>query len=113
INGTITLGENIADNGGLLSSFAAYQKLLKRLGKEEQLPGLPFTERQMFWIAFASVWCRKQTDHSLEHTIENGVHAPAKFRVNGALSNVKEFSEDFKCETGSALNPKSKCSLWK
>ncbi|XP_055953320.1 endothelin-converting enzyme homolog isoform X2 [Argiope bruennichi] len=112
VNGTITLGENIADNGGLLSSFAAYQKLLKQIGKEEKLPGLPFTERQMFWIAFASVWCRKQTDHSLEYTIENSVHAPAKFRVNGALSNVEEFSKDFKCETGSTLNPKSKCSLW-
>ncbi|GFT57617.1 endothelin-converting enzyme homolog [Nephila pilipes] len=90
----------------------AYQKLLKRIGTEPKLPGLPYSERQMFWIAFASVWCRKQTNHHLEYTIENSVHAPAKFRVNGALSNIKEFSEDFKCEKGSKLNPDSKCSLW-
>ncbi|GIX88965.1 neprilysin-4, partial [Caerostris darwini] len=113
VNGTITLGENIADNGGLLASFSAYQRLLKRIGKENQLPGLPFSERQMFWIAFASVWCRKQTPHNLEYMMENSVHTAAKFRVNGALSNVKEFSEDFECEIGSNLNPKSKCSLWK
>ncbi|GFS89724.1 endothelin-converting enzyme homolog [Nephila pilipes] len=112
LNGTITLGENIADTGGLLAAFSAYQKLLKRIGTEPKLPGLPYSERQMFWIAFASVWCRKQTNHHLEYTIENSVHAPAKFRVNGALSNIKEFSEDFKCEKGSKLNPDSKCSLW-
>ncbi|GFS61007.1 endothelin-converting enzyme homolog, partial [Trichonephila inaurata madagascariensis] len=91
----------------------AYQKLLKRIRNEPKLPGLPYSERQMFWISFASVWCRKQTDHHLELTMENSVHAPAKFRVNGALSNVKEFSEDFNCELGSKMNPTSKCLLWK
>ncbi|GFQ90856.1 endothelin-converting enzyme homolog [Trichonephila clavata] len=113
LNGSITLGENIADNGGLLAAFSAYQKLLKRIRNEPKLPGLPYSERQMFWISFASVWCRKQTDHHLELTMENSAHAPAKFRVNGALSNIKEFSEDFNCELGSKMNPTSKCLLWK
>ncbi|GFS48954.1 neprilysin-2 [Trichonephila inaurata madagascariensis] len=75
-------------------------------GKIQHLKSL-FTKQPLHSYA-PKVWCRKQTDHHLELTMENSVHAPAKFRVNGALSNVKEFSEDFNCELGSKMNPTSK-----
>ncbi|KAG8173808.1 hypothetical protein JTE90_016184 [Oedothorax gibbosus] len=67
----------------------------------------------MFWIAYAMSWCRRQTTGSIEYLMENSVHSPAKFRVNGVLSNIKEFSEDFQCKLESPLNPKRKCFLWK
>nr|WBW70064.1 venom protein [Lampona murina] len=113
VNGTLTLGENIADNGGLKTAYYAYLSLLKRIHFEKSLPGLPYNEKQMFWISFASVWCRKQTEESINYTMKHSVHTPSQFRVIGSLSNMKEFSEDFNCTLNSTMNPTSRCFLWK
>lgn len=113
VNGTLTLGENIADNGGLHTAYYAYNKLLKRIGSEKSLPGLPYNERQMFWISFASVWCKKQTEDSIQYAMKHNVHTPSQFRVIGSLSNMKEFSRDFNCKLNTTMHPESRCSLWK
>ncbi|XP_071043075.1 endothelin-converting enzyme homolog [Parasteatoda tepidariorum] len=113
LNGSLTLGENIADNGGVLAAYHAYTKLLKTLKREEKLPGLQFTEKQMFWISYASAWCRKQSNFTLQYIMENSAHSPSNFRVMGTLSNIKEFSTDFHCAEGSPLNPTKKCHFWK
>ncbi|XP_054720940.1 endothelin-converting enzyme homolog [Uloborus diversus] len=111
VNGTATLGENIADTEGVL---AAYQAYLSSGGNsfDKGLPGLQYSNKQMFWIAYASVWCRKQTFDSLNYSFKSSVHAPAKFRIRGVLSNLKEFSNDFKCKTTSNMNPTNKCLIW-
>lgn len=113
VNGTLTLAENVADNGGLKAAYYAYNTLLSRIGSEKSLPGLYYNEKQMFWISFASVWCRKQTYESIQYTMKHSVHTPSQFRVIGSLSNLEEFSDDFKCKLNSTMNPTTRCFLWK
>lgn len=112
MNGNLTLGENIADNGGLKAAYHAYLDLEKTLKPQEQLPGLNLTHRQLFFIAFAQVWCSSITKEATELHIEKESHSPPKFRVIGSLSNLKEFSDEFKCKPGSRMNPKDKCEVW-
>ncbi|KAH9634372.1 hypothetical protein HF086_010852, partial [Spodoptera exigua] len=95
LNGKQTLGENIADNGGLKASFHAYLDYSRTAKVNLTLPGLKYNDRQLFFISFA------QDDHTT-----------AKYRVIGPIANLKEFSEEFNCPIGSKMNPRDKCEVW-
>ncbi|CAH0548765.1 unnamed protein product [Brassicogethes aeneus] len=112
INGNQTLGENIADNGGLKASYHAYLEIMKHKSEPKKLPGLNLNHKQLFFLAFAQVWCSTTTKETYSLLIEKDSHSPAQLRVIGALSNLKEFSDEFKCKVGSKMNPKNKCEVW-
>lgn len=116
LKGSQTLGENIADNGGIKQAFQAYQNWKKRSRKgipEPPLPGLEnFSNEQIFFLGFAQIWCSKYRDEAALSQINYGVHSPGKFRVIGSLSNFDEFSKAFGCKKGSPMNPDKKCSVW-
>lgn len=116
LKGSQTLGENIADNGGIKQAFQAYQNWKKRSRKgipEPPLPGLEkFSNEQIFFLGFAQIWCSKFRDEAAFSQINYGVHSPGKFRVIGSLSNFDEFSKAFGCKKGSPMNPDKKCSVW-
>lgn len=112
INGNQTLGENIADNGGLKAAYHAYLQLMKHQPEPPRLPGIPLNHRQLFFVAFAQVWCSTVTKEATALQIEKDSHSPAPFRVIGALSNLKEFSDEFHCKPGSKMNPVNKCEVW-
>ncbi|XP_039285677.1 endothelin-converting enzyme homolog [Nilaparvata lugens] len=112
LNGKNTLGENIADNGGLKAAFRAYQDWASRNKEEQQLPALNLTHEQLFFLGFAQVWCSASTEEAMSLQIEKDAHAPSKFRVIGSLSNSIEFARVFNCPLGSKMNPKDKCEVW-
>ncbi|XP_018915735.2 neprilysin-2 isoform X2 [Bemisia tabaci] len=113
LNGINTQGENIADNGGIKQAYYAYNQWTKRHGLEPRLPGLQdYTPQQMFWISAASTWCSKYRPETLKLRITTGYHSPGEFRVLGPLSNLPEFARDFKCPSGSRMNPVQKCKVW-
>ncbi|XP_057322411.1 endothelin-converting enzyme homolog [Microplitis mediator] len=113
INGRQTLGENIADNGGLKAAYHAYLNAPKSYHDQLPLPGLSsLNHRQLFFINFAQVWCSAITSESLNLQIEKDSHCPPKFRVIGPLSNFPEFSREFNCPRGSHMNPDVKCEVW-
>ncbi|XP_061380294.1 endothelin-converting enzyme homolog isoform X1 [Danaus plexippus] len=112
LNGKQTLGENIADNGGLKASFHAYKEYSKNSKVNLTLPGLKYNHRQLFFISFAQVWCSAMTKESTKMQIEKDDHTVAKYRVIGPISNLREFSEEFNCPVGSKMNPKHKCEVW-
>lgn len=112
INGNQTLGENIADNGGLKAAFHAYLDVMKNKPEPPKLPGIPLNHRQLFFVAFAQVWCSTVTKEANNLQLEKDPHSPAKYRVIGSLSNLKEFSDEFQCKPGSNMNPKKKCEVW-
>jgi neprilysin len=59
LNGINTQGENIADNGGIITAYRAYQKWTENNEKEKMLPGLPYSPNQIFWLSAAQTWCSK------------------------------------------------------
>jgi len=112
LNGTLTQGDDIADNGGIKGAYLGYQNYLKDHGDEPKLPGHHYTARQMFWISWSQVWCSKYKDEMLKFLIKTDVHSPGEFRIKGPLSNNPDFAKDFKCKVGSRMNPAKKCTVW-
>ncbi|XP_023343135.1 neprilysin-2 isoform X2 [Eurytemora carolleeae] len=112
LNGIISQGENIGDNGGIKQSYRAYERLIEEEGEELPLPGLPYTPRQLFWLSGASTWCSVYRDDWMKTVLLTHVHPPGRYRVNGSFRNQKEFSKDWNCPKGSPMNPSKKCQLW-
>uniref|UniRef100_A0A0K0FBQ5 Phosphate-regulating neutral endopeptidase (inferred by orthology to a human protein) n=1 Tax=Strongyloides venezuelensis TaxID=75913 RepID=A0A0K0FBQ5_STRVS len=115
INGSLTLCENIADNGGLKIAHRAYMKYLQSIGGEEpKVPGFEnFTSEQLFFISKGRTSCEHQSRDKIEERIDTDPHAPEEIRVNLALSNYKPFSNAFNCKLQSRMNPEHKCEVWK
>ncbi|KAM8953141.1 neprilysin [Pelodytes ibericus] len=112
LSGTGTLSENIADNGGLREAYKAYEKFLKKKGKEDILPGLDLTDKQLFFLGFSQIWCSAYTPDYALTSITEHEHSPGEFRVIGTLQNFPEFSEAFSCRSNDYMNPEHKCRLW-
>ena len=100
VDGKLTLGENIADLGGLAVSYDALQRA--REGKEDpMIDGL--SQDQRFYLNWATVWRRNFTDEELKVRLATDSHAPAGFRAAGAPSNLPAFAEAFDCKPGDAM----------
>lgn len=112
VNGRLTLGENIADMGGLKLSYYAYQKWVREHGPERPLPGLKYTHEQLLFIAFAQNWCMKRRSQSIYLQLLTDKHAPEHYRVIGSVSQFDEFARVFHCPKGTPMNPVDKCSVW-
>ncbi|XP_011675430.2 endothelin-converting enzyme homolog [Strongylocentrotus purpuratus] len=112
VNGRRTLGENIADNGGLKSAYHAYLEWIREHGEEQLLPALGLNHKQLFFLGFAQVWCSTSTPQAARLQLLTDEHTPPRYRVIGTLSNSEEFAEQFKCPVGSPMNPKDKCEVW-
>ncbi|XP_022902040.2 neprilysin [Onthophagus taurus] len=114
VNGKMTLGENLADNGGLNHAFLAYKNYVKKNGKEKLLPGFEnYSHEQLFFIAYANVYCETPTRESLVSQLKTDEHSPNSVRVIGTLHNSDDFVKAFKCPRGSKMNPKKeKCRIW-
>lgn len=112
INGRMTEGENIADNGGLKQSFRAYKKWVSIHGEEPLLPGVNLTHDQLFFLNYAQIWCGSMRPEDALNKIRSSVHSPGPVRVLGPLSNSVDFAKAFNCPSGSPMNPKKKCSVW-
>lgn len=101
INGELTLGENIADNGGILISYYALQAVQKTNPQPEKIDGL--TANQRFFISFAIIWRGNFTDQSMKQQLLTNPHSPGKWRVLGTLSNTPEFYEAFGVKQGDGM----------
>ncbi|KAF9186124.1 hypothetical protein BGZ51_002249 [Haplosporangium sp. Z 767] len=118
VDGELTLGENIADNGGLKQSYRTWQARYNsdpsgQRAKNFKLPGLDeLTPEQLFFISYARPWCRKQRPQSVIRQVRTDSHSPAKWRINGVVQNSVDFAKAFNCKAGAPMNPHNKCDLW-
>ena len=99
VNGKLTIGENIADLGGLAIAYDAFLATLS--GDEPDLGG--FSPAQRFFLSYATIWRMNYTEEYLSMLVNVDVHAPNPFRVNGPLSNFPAFAELFEVEQGSGM----------
>jgi endothelin-converting enzyme len=108
VNGRLTLGENIADAGGVAAGFAAWKRRADKKPNED-LPGLGdvFTQEQMFFVSYANWWCGKSRKETAINRIYTDPHAPKWARILGTMANSRDFRREFKCKEREPV-----CELW-
>ncbi len=92
VNGRLTLGENIADLGGVTIAYAALQDALAETGSE-MIGGL--TPEQRFFLSNARIWRSVETDEYMRLRVSTDPHSPPEFRCNGVMANLQEFADAF------------------
>lgn len=109
VNPDLTMGENIADLGGITLAYYAYARTADfKSGKKIE----GYTPAQRFFIAMAQIWKMNYTDGELRNRLANDPHSPGMCRVNGPLMNTPEFFEAFNVKEGDAMrNPKGKMTV--
>jgi putative endopeptidase len=112
-NGQLTLGENIADNGGMRIAYMALQRLLdKTPGAREQRDANGLTPEQRFFVAFGRSWCQNIRDEAARNNALTNEHSIPRWRVNGTVQNSKEFQEAFSCKAGEPMVREPACRVW-
>ena len=110
MQGKLTLGENIADLGGLTMAYAAYQKSLEGKPRPANIDG--FTPEQRFFLGYAQVWAAKARAEAERQQVLTDPHALPRFRVDGPLSNLPQFAQAFGCKTGDPMVRAVACKIW-
>lgn len=113
LNGKLTLGENIADLGGIKEAFRAYQAWAKSQGVDPEAPATDgLTQEQLFFVSFGQIWCSKATPEVEKVLALTDPHSHPRYRVNGPLSQLPEFWETFSCDAGEPMRPENVCEVW-
>ena len=102
-NGSLSLGENIADQGGLRVARTAYRNSLE--GKAEPAPIDGFTPEQRFYLGYATLWAQNIRDEEIARLTKLDVHSLGKWRVNASLRNLQDFYDAFSITDGAMFMP--------
>lgn len=103
LNGKLTLGENTADNGGVRLAYMALMDSLAKKGVSPDQKNGEYTPAQEFFVGYAQDWCENTTPEMARFLAQNDPHSPGKFRTNGVVKNMSEFSKAFGCKPGDAM----------
>ncbi len=109
LNGKLTEGENVADNGGLRLALMAAMSSLDEKSKGT-VDG--YTPEQRVFMGWGQVWCENMTPQISRMLAQTDPHSPPKYRVNGTLSNMPEFQKAFGCKADAPMVRKSACRVW-
>ena len=109
INGKLTLGEDVADLGGLILAYRAWKEDTKGQ-KLDPIDGL--TPEQRFFVGYGQSWCGETRDETKRLRATVDPHSPEKYRTNGVVSNMPEFQEAFHCKAGSPMVNQNRCIVW-
>jgi predicted metalloendopeptidase len=112
LDGKLTAGENIADNGGVKLGYEAYKawRAQQTTPPPHEVGGL--TDDQLYFLAYGQSWCEKITPELLSTMAHSNPHSPAKWRVDGVIVNQPGFAPAFKCAEHTPMNPGKQCSVW-
>eukprot|EP01121_Diplochlamys_sp_Union-15-3_P020527 TRINITY_DN8025_c0_g1_i1.p1 TRINITY_DN8025_c0_g1~~TRINITY_DN8025_c0_g1_i1.p1 ORF type:complete len:747 (-),score=136.40 TRINITY_DN8025_c0_g1_i1:95-2275(-) len=117
INGILTLGENLADMGGIKQAYDALKQDLEldktKYESDHYIEShFQLNNDQLFFVSYAQNWCSLERPEFLEYLVTTNPHSPPKFRVLGPLSNFEQFHKAFSCSPGTPMNPEKKCTVW-
>jgi putative endopeptidase len=108
LDGRLTLGENIADLGGVKLAFLAYRALQGKAAVAAD----PRAGDQQFFLSVGQTWCAKYRPELARMLARVDPHSPPRFRLQGPLSNMPEFAQAFSCPAGSPMQAKNACTVW-
>jgi endothelin-converting enzyme/putative endopeptidase len=110
LNGKLTLGENVADNGGVRMSYRAYMKKMQDHPADPDIAG--FNPEQRFFIAYAQSRCENLSDSYARMLAAVDPHSPGHYRATGPVVNMPEFWKAFGCKKGQPMVSKNACRVW-
>ena len=112
VDGKLTLGENIADLGGMNVAYNGLQKALEGKNKEEKIDG--FTPDQRFFLSYAQVWRANVRDEETMRRLKEDVHSPGEARVNGIVYNIPAFYTAFNIKPTDSryIAPENRADIW-
>ena len=108
LNGKLTLGENVADNGGVRIAMMALTHVMGDVEKKQD----GFTAAQRFFIGYAQLWCANTRPEFSRMLAAVDPHSPGEFRVNGVVGNSQEFQKAFSCKAGQPMVRANACRIW-
>src|ERR1700728_2557344 len=109
INGKLTLGEDVADLGGLILAYIAWKEDTKAQNLQ---PIDDLTPDQRFFVGYGQSWCGQTRDETKRLRATVDPHSPEKYRTNGVVSNMPEFQEAFHCKAGAPMVNQNRCRVW-
>ncbi|XP_061399286.1 neprilysin-4-like [Musca vetustissima] len=115
---SVVQSENIADNGGIRLAYQSYKTWYEYTFRpqnnldQEQLPDLKYKNKKLFFISYAQTLCADIHPDYAAIVLDAEYNPPEGLRVRGALSNLEEFSQVFRCPRDSPMNPEDKCKLY-
>ena len=112
LNGKLTLGENLADLGGLWLAWLAWLDKAEaaHLDMNAKMDG--YTPDQRFWIAYAQQWCTQTRPEQLRTQAQTDPHAPDEYRTNSVLQDLPEFAKSFSCKKTAKMVSATPCRVW-
>lgn len=113
VNGELTLGENLADLGGVTIAIQGLKNYIKENPSENILID-GFTPIQRLFINYSRIWCSKSRPEATKQRLMTDPHSPALFRVNGIIKNIPDFYDAFNVETFNDLyiEPDNRAKIW-
>jgi endothelin-converting enzyme/putative endopeptidase len=112
LNGKLTLGENLADLGGLWLAWLAWLDKAETAHLDMNAKTDGYTPDQRFWIAYAQQWCTQTRPEQLRSQAEGDPHAPDEYRTNTVLTDLPEFAKSFSCKKTAAMVAPKPCRVW-
>jgi len=112
LNGKLTLGENLADLGGVWLAWLAWLDKAEAAHIDMKAASDGYTPDQRFWVAYAQQWCTQTRPEQLRTQAETDPHAPDEYRTNTVLSDLPEFAKSFSCKKTAKMVSPTRCRVW-
>jgi putative endopeptidase len=112
LNGKLTLGENLADLGGLWLAWLAWEERAQTAHLDMAAKTDGYTPDQRFWIAYAQQWCTQTRPEQLRSQAQGDPHAPDEYRTNSVLQDLPDFAKSFSCKQPAKMVSAVPCRVW-
>ena len=112
LNGKLTLGENLADLGGLWLAWIAWLDRAEAAHLDMAAKTDGYTPEQRFWVAYAQQWCTQTRPEQLRTAAQTDPHAPDEWRTNAILQDLPEFAKSFSCKPTAKMVSEHACRIW-
>ena len=112
LNGKLTLGENLADLGGLWLAWLAWQDKAQAEHIDMAAKTDGYTPEQRFWVAYAQQWCTQTRPEQLRSQAQTDPHSPDEYRANSVLQDLPEFAKSFSCKLPDKMVSAKPCRVW-
>ncbi|MGJ9419687.1 M13 family metallopeptidase [Massilia sp. CMS3.1] len=112
INSKLTLGEDVADLGGVILGWMAWKTQMASMPQQAQALRDGLSPEQRFFVGYAQWACENDRPENLRVTAVTDPHSPGKYRVNGVVINMPEFEKAFSCKPGQPMVAAKRCRVW-